>query len=285
MNISSCVPSDHMYDKYIMTRWAILAFELCVMKARNATGTEDAREYLEALNLLEDDEWDILINANENSTVYWWMITKAAALHADDEISGIHFQVLSNAITSCREKGNDLMSRNDKDQPRPYCFICAMLVNLNLLLTSLSKGLQWAIMMFDSGGEIFLRPVIYVEIFILFTYNAIFAMLFDLCSALYNPFGPRAIDLPHAKISQEMRTFAKEVSMGEAPSSMHGRKVPRRNSWGECDDTQKLADLESKLSKANEVLGRSMLLRPGKNVIFNDDERDSFEYNEVGSLV
>eukprot|EP01083_Nonionella_stella_P288657 982257_1 len=283
INISSNVPADEMYDKCTLIRWAILAYELCVLKARNTSDTKEAYEYLQALNLLEEDEWDILIDGgNKNNTVFWWINTKASMLQSNNCISDIRYQILSNTVTRCRERGNDLMSRNDKDQPRPYVFICAMLVNLNLLLTSISKGFEWAIMLHDSGAKIFERPIIYVDIFILFTYNAIFAMLFDLCSALYNPFGPRPIDIPHVKTSQSIRRLAKEISIGELPISMHKSNDLRSSGFMECDDTGRLAELESKLSKANAVLGRSMLFRPGKDIILEgDDSMDVFDEDDL----
>lgn len=286
INISSNVPADDMYEKCTLIRWAILAYELCVLKARNTSDTKEAHEYLQALNLLEEDEWDLLIGGgNKNNTVFWWMNVKASMLQSDGCISDIRYQILSSSVTRCREMGNDLMSRNDKDQPRPYVFICAMLVNLNLLLTSVSKGFEWAIMLHDNGARIFVQPIIYVEIFILFTYNAIFAMLFDLCSALYNPFGPRPIDIPHVKMSQSIRRLAKEISIGELPSSMHKDNYLRSSGFMECDDTGRLAELESKLSKAKAVLGRSMLFRPGKNVIFQEDDMtDVFDEDDMSDF-
>ena len=166
------------------------------------------------------------------------------------------------------------MSKNDRDQPRPYCFICAILVNLNLLLTSLSKGFEWAILLHDSDDRnILTEPVFYVELFILFTYNAIFAMLFDLCSALYNPFGPRPIDIPHSLISKGIRKLAKNVSTEEkAPHSMHKKYARRVSFILDSEDTQRLVQLEEKITEGNRVLGRSMLLRPGKAVVTLDED-------------
>jgi hypothetical protein len=37
----------------------------------------------------------------------------------------------------------------------------------------------------------------YIEVLLLLTYSALFSMLFDLSQTLYNPFGPRNLDLPH----------------------------------------------------------------------------------------
>lgn len=286
MNLAAIVSQKDISEKCIMIRWSILAYELCVLKARNCVDTGDALEYLQALNLVEEDEWDMLIQGNQNSTVYWWILTKIQSLIDEENLSPVSVNIFAEAITTCRTKGNDLMARIDRDQPRPYCFICAILVNLNLLLTSLSKGLEWAILLHDSQGKIFLEPVLYVEIFVLFTFNAILAMLFDLCSALYNPYGPRSIDLPHVSTSKDIRKFAKEVSTGnKTPHTMYKKHSTRRHSFVlDYEDSTRLEQLEQKLSKTNRVLGRSMLLRPGKAVVMKKKTEERFGTMSVGSF-
>jgi hypothetical protein len=275
--LAAIVPQENFSEKCIMIRWAVLAYELCVLKARNCVDSVDAEDYLRALKLIEEDEWDMLIKGHQNNTAYWWILIKVQNLVDEEKLSLATINTFAKTITSCRTKGNDLMARNDRDQPRPYCFICAILVNLNLLLTSLSKGLEWAILLYDSKGEIFFEPVMYVEIFVLFTFNAIFAMLFDLCSALYNPFGPRSIDIPHASISKSMRDFAKELSEGNRIPCTMNKHYSRRNSFVlDLEDSKRLEQLEQKLSKSNRVLGRSMLLRPGKMVVMKEQSNHHF---------
>lgn len=271
MILAATIPSERVHDRCTMIRWCILAYEICVLKARNCLDGADALEYLQALNLVVEDEWELLIEGNQNSTVYWWILKKCQTLIDEDSLSPMCLNTLADAISMCRTKGNDLMARNDRDQPRPYCFICAVLVNLNLVLTSLSKGMEWAILLYDSQRQILYEPVLYVELFVLFTFNAIFAMLFDLCSDLYNPFGPRPIDLPHASISKEIRAFAKGVSGDDKIPCTMQKKHSRRNSFIlDNESSSRLALLEKKMSKSNRVLGRSMLLRPGKSVLVQD---------------
>ncbi len=288
MNLASIISQRDVSVKCMMIRWSILAYELSVLKARNCVDTDDAFEYLQAVNLIEEDEWDMLIpQGNQSSTVYWWILTKVQNLIDEEKLSPVSVNVFANQITMCRTKGNDLMARNDRDQPGPYCFICAILVNLNLILTSLSKGLEWAILLHNSQGKILLEPVLYVEIFVLFTFNAIFAMLFDLCSALYSPFGPRPIDLPHASISKGIRKFAKEISsQNKTPFTMHKQHSTRRRESFELDfeDSKRLVLLEEKLSKTNKILGRSMLLRPGKAVVMKKNSIERFGSMKVGSF-
>lgn len=50
---------------------------------------------------------------------------------------------------------------------------------------------------------------------LLLAYNAIFAMLSDLSQTLYNPFGPRCIDLPHDIVVGGIRRLAKRLANGE----------------------------------------------------------------------
>jgi len=269
MNIGALVHSNDA-ARHTMIRWVVLAFELSVLKARGSLETKCANDYLTALHLLESDERATFIHHNENSTVYWWILAKAEILTKEEHITGESLKILSREITRCREAGNDLMSRYDKDQPRPYCVICAALVNLNLLLTSLSKGLEWGVLFRDSKGSILSEPNIYVEIFILFTYNMIFAMLFDLCSALYNPFGARPIDLPHSRISGDIRRFACEVGANKVPSTMHNEKVSQQKMSLRVEekDAMRLAKLENEISSRININRRtSMLMRPGLPIL------------------
>ncbi len=61
----------------------------------------------------------------------------------------------------------------------------------------------------------------YAEIFILFFNTSIYAMLFDLCTLLYNPFGPRKIDIMHHEVGGGIRQLAKSLSTTNSyPSTM-----------------------------------------------------------------
>jgi hypothetical protein len=42
-----------------------------------------------------------------------------------------------------------------------------------------------------------------------------FAMLFDVCTILYNPFGPRDIDISHETVSRGIRFLAKTLASAE----------------------------------------------------------------------
>ncbi len=61
----------------------------------------------------------------------------------------------------------------------------------------------------------------YAEILILFLNTSIYAMLFDLCTLLYNPFGPRKIDIMHHEVGGGIRQLAKSLSTTNTyPSTM-----------------------------------------------------------------
>ena len=80
--------------------------------------------------------------------------------------------------------------------PASYVFVCAILVNINLFFQSTASGFKWAIWMNDAGGiNVFTEPRLWSEIIILYSFTSIFALLFDLCSTIYNPFGPRVFDI------------------------------------------------------------------------------------------
>jgi hypothetical protein len=42
-----------------------------------------------------------------------------------------------------------------------------------------------------------------------------FALLFDVCAILYNPFGPRDIDIPHETVGRGIRFLAKSLASVE----------------------------------------------------------------------
>ena len=51
---------DIVEERRHLGRWAVLAFEMAVLKARGYGDAKVAREYLEHTGLLADGEWDIM---------------------------------------------------------------------------------------------------------------------------------------------------------------------------------------------------------------------------------
>jgi len=124
-------------------------------------------------------------------------------------------------VTLSRDKANDLMSNIDRDIPAPYVFVCAVLININLYLHSFATGLKWSIWMYESGGYlVWKEPRMYMELIGLYLYSAIFAMLFDISTVMYNPFGPQVIDIEHFKVGSSIRNFAKQLRKADYPNTM-----------------------------------------------------------------
>jgi len=57
----------------------------------------------------------------------------------------------------------------------------------------------------------------------------IFGLLYDLCHTLYNPFGPRSIDIPHGLVGGGIRRMAREFAKGCVPPTMEN---------GSCEDME-----------------------------------------------
>jgi hypothetical protein len=65
----------------------------------------------------------------------------------------------------------------------------------------------------------------YVEIIILIAYSMIFGLLYDLCHTLYNPFGPRCLDVPHKVVGGGIRRMAREFLKGYIPPTMETSSI------------------------------------------------------------
>jgi len=212
MLINLCTIISDPNDKRLVSRWAVLGYELAVLKGRGLIESDEGKVYLLKLKLLQGDEWDAMVKGDRHTTVFYWIQMKAMKLTKNNVISQIEFQTICNAVTLLRDKANDLMSPIDRDQPSPYISLCGMLVNINLLLYSLSNGVDWAIWMHETEGGILREPRTYIQVFCLFLYTTIYAMLFDVCGLLYNPFGPREVDINHYEVSKGIRRLANELS-------------------------------------------------------------------------
>ena len=191
--MASLAPQE---ERTLLARWSILGFELTVLKARYLIDTEEGREYLELSELIVGNEWDKMVDGDRHTSVWYWIQEKASELNKKGIIDAHRLQTICNAVTLSRDKANDLMSPIDRDQPPPYIFVCAILINVNLLLYSVAKGMVWSTWMNDVGGSVFIEPRLYCDILILYAYTLIFSHLFVVCALLYNPFGPRDIDIP-----------------------------------------------------------------------------------------
>ena len=208
-----------------MERWAILGFELAVLKGKGKIDTMQGRANLEALGLLAADEWDKMVAGDRHTTVWYWIQQKAVYLTEQGIISSeLRLQTLCEAVTQMRDKANDLMSVIDRDNPHAYSFVVGILVNLNLIALSVHKGVVWAIWFYDSNRTIYKTPAMYVDFVLTLATIVTFTMLYDIAFVLYNPFNERAKtdDIPHRIVASGIRNLADRL--GEAkdtrPSTM-----------------------------------------------------------------
>jgi len=219
INVCSIAPADR--NKKLLSRWAILGYELAVLKGRGLIDHDEGKIYLNLLNLLHGDEWDTMVDGDRHTTVWFWIQAKSRMLFENGDIDGLQFQTICQAVTLSRDRANDLMSCINLDQPAPYTFVCGLLININLLLLSVASGFEWSIWQHETHGKIWMEPRMYIEIFILFLNTAITSMLFDLCTILYNPFGGRKIDIMHYQVGAGIRKLAKSLSKSPLPSTIN----------------------------------------------------------------
>ena len=201
INVSTLAPQE---ERALLARWSVLGFELSVLKARCLIETEEGRKYLELSKLVVDDEWDEMVDGDRHTTVWYWIQARASEISETGMIDAYRLQTICNAVTLSRDKANDLMSPVDRDQPTPYILVCSMLVYVNLLFYSMAKGMVWSMWMNDASGSIFIEPRLYCDILVLHAYTLIFSLLFDVCALLYNPFGPRDIDIPVSELCSDI---------------------------------------------------------------------------------
>ena len=74
---------------------------------------------------------------------------------------------------------------------------------------------EWARWLFQGGGGIYLKPKMYIDIAVLLVTSMLFGMLYDLVHVLYNPFGPRTMDLPHIAVGGGIRKVARSLATGD----------------------------------------------------------------------
>jgi hypothetical protein len=60
---------------------------------------------------------------------------------------------------------------------------------------------------------------------VLVTYSMIFGLLYDLCHTLYNPFGPRCLNVPHEVVGGGIRRMAREFLKGYTPPTMETSSI------------------------------------------------------------
>lgn len=198
----------------LLNRWVLLAYELANLKAQGLIETDTGKTYLEKKNLIEKGEWDSMVPGDRHTSVFFWIATKLNN-QPSSMIPGNYNNNIIEMIVSMRGTANDMMDCICTDAPYPYVALCGLLVKLNVLIMSSWAGVRWSIWYWTFGHDIWQQPKIWIDIFVLFTWNISYVCLYDLGYLLYNPFKDRRIDLAHEAISAGLHKLAGELAEGQ----------------------------------------------------------------------
>lgn len=219
---------ENINRRETMLRWVVLGYELAVLKGRSEIDSHEGRKHLEFLGLLHGDEWEKMVEGDRHTTVWYWIQSKAADLCTEGVISESIMLQFCDLTADMRNTANDLMSKLDRDQAIPYSAIVGALVNLNLVFFTALKAVEWSIWNHEKDGTMFQTPRGWAAFLFFICYVFILSMLYDMCIALYNPFGWRTLDIPHNIIGGGIRNLAKKVALGENfPSTMKSSNYPQ----------------------------------------------------------
>ena len=219
--ISSKIPLDLnnealMKTRRKMARWVMLAMELAMLKSRGHMDSDEGREHLLEQKLVTAAEWERLVSGDRHSTVFWWIHLEATRLANEDVISPNFAVEISEAASKMRAQANDLMSSLDRDLPLPYTVLCGMLVQLNVLIMSTWKGVEWSIWLHSLGSaELLDQGRFWIDILVLLSWNVSYKALYDLNYIMQNPFGNRRIDVAHEVIFAGIRKLSIALANGE----------------------------------------------------------------------
>ena len=174
-------------------RYALLAVEFAILKARGHLDSPEARHYLLGTGLLNEEEYEATIPGDRHTTVYFWIQTVAVRLCRQGLCTPHELQMVGNAVTLARAQANDLMSSLDRDVPYPYASSMTMLVKVMMVLYSVSAGLRIA-----EHSTWYNKVVDCVGITI---FTASFQGLLNLQKTLHNPFLSERLHVAHEAIA------------------------------------------------------------------------------------
>jgi hypothetical protein len=224
--INSVLPNSE-YDEGVdmnqirvtANRWCMLAFELSVLKGRGMMDSDEGRQYLTNRGVLMEGEWELMCPGDRHSTVFYWLTHLFYQLcHHHNHLSANIVSTVVELLLDARGVANDLMSNVDRDQAFSYTALCGVLVNVNVMIMSTWKGVEWAIWYRAFGNDVTKQPKLWVDIAVLFFWNVSYVALYDLGYMLHNPFGNRRIDIPVAHIAAGLNKFNEHT---QNPSESH----------------------------------------------------------------
>jgi len=183
--------------RHQMMRWAVLGFELAILKARNEMDTDLGRKYLEDIELLREGEWENMVNGDRHTTVWYWIQRKAVTLTDQGVISSDQrLQTICNHASCTQGLADDIMNEIGNDHCPVYTSVVGITICYTIGNFIFWKGFQWAIWFYDTNGAVWIEPRMYFEVLISIAYTTILACVFDIDKVMHNPFWFREIDLP-----------------------------------------------------------------------------------------
>ena len=204
----------------------MLGFELGILDIRGQMDSRKGQEYLKALNVCQDDEWERTMEGDRHNTVFYWIQSTVKKWNADGEMSDYAFQKTWESCADCSGAATYMTSQIYSDQPMPYITVCAILVDLHLLFEMLGAGFSWAIIQYETNGRIWLQPGMYLDVIYLFLYTAIFAMLFEVYTDVYDPFcDSQRGAADHGEYSLRFRRLALDIVHQNLPQTDSLRDV------------------------------------------------------------
>ena len=231
IQIASTLPIDGspsmVQRRELLARWVMLAFELAMLKAKGKMDADKSREFLLGSDLLQPGEWEAMVPGDRHSTVFFWISTELVRLQRAGVIEPEATAGLNGYVSSMRGQANDLMSSLDRDKPYSYASLCGLLVQINIVIMSSWKGVEWAIWLHSFGGRLTEQPKFWVDIVALFAWNTSYKALYDLSYQLHNPFGDRQLDVAHEVIGSGIRQLAAQIAsvQGRLPPALMGAAV------------------------------------------------------------
>ena len=66
--INLCTAVDSKKEKAIFVRWAVLGYELAVLKGRGLIDLEEGKKYLQDLRLIKGNEWEKMVDGDRHTT-------------------------------------------------------------------------------------------------------------------------------------------------------------------------------------------------------------------------
>jgi len=223
-----------------MARWNLLGFEASLLKARGRDTREEGREHLEELGLLVGDEWALMQEApGEGHNIVWnWISIAVQELVDKKYVEPCIANNMNESIRQVRANANDLMSPISRDLPFSYVVVCGYLVNVNIIVYATGNGLKWARWFYETSGRIWLTPVLYFDLLLLFLYALFFTLLYDVGHSFYNPFGPRYTDIPHGLVAASIQNLTRTMLVGRNPISLDAAKdLYLHDDGGNCHST------------------------------------------------